>query len=58
MYSKKNITATCHGQLQFSIIDVGNYAAQIAWWFSFFHPRQFLFISYSELQHVHGRHEV
>lgn len=48
----------CRRKKGFNIVDVGNYAAQLAWWFSFFRPGRFLIISHAELQHVEGRLEV
>eukprot|EP00892_Ulva_mutabilis_P006828 jgi/Ulvmu1/4517/UM002_0243.1 len=48
----------CRSRRGFNIVDVGNYAAQIAWWFSFFRPGRFLFLSYAELQHAEGRREA
>lgn len=56
--SKGRTPSFCRPQKRFNIVDVGNYAAQIAWWFSFFRPKQFLFISHAELQHAEGRREV
>lgn len=58
MKSKGRAAPFCRSKKRFNIVDIGNYAAQVAWWFSFFRPNQFLFISHAELQHAEGRLEV
>ena len=48
----------CHGARGFNMLDVSNYAPQLAWWLNFFRPEHFLIISSQELRDEGGRLEV
>ena len=48
----------CRNSRGFNMLDVSNYAAQLAWWLSFFPPERFIVVSSLELRHQESRLKV
>jgi hypothetical protein len=48
----------CQQHFGFGMLDVGQYAAQLAWWLNFFPPERFLVVSSLELRDDASRLKV
>jgi hypothetical protein len=48
----------CHSLPGYNTVDVGNYAAQLAWWLAFFPADRFLILASQELREPSGRKRV
>jgi hypothetical protein len=48
----------CSKTYGFNMLDVSNYAAQLAWWLAFFPPERFIVVSSQELRNEESRIKV